>query len=104
MLIFMSLAQHSCTLEHTFLLNLLKLQWKPRKLHTVHATNLHVKAKVCIYMCAHTRTHARTHARTHTYVALHGEFYQVKYNVKVDLGDIIEAHCYVEYNVGLVNF
>ena len=26
------------------------------------------------------------------------------YNIKIDFGDIVEAHCYVEYKVDLVNF
>ena len=26
------------------------------------------------------------------------------YNIKIDLADIVEAHCYVEYKVDLVNF
>ena len=32
-------------------------------------------------------------------------FTKLKYNVKIDLGDNIKAHCYVEYKVGwlLVN-
>ena len=31
-------------------------------------------------------------------------FIQLKYNVKIDLVDIIKGYCYVEYKVDLVNF
>ena len=27
-----------------------------------------------------------------------------RYNIKIDFVDIVEAHCYVEYKVDLVNF